>query len=146
MEVPVAGSGPGCPGPGYCNLSHPVQLADMAPIEAAQEGSQGEGAAVMSSGDAGGPDRHLSTIGIVYAGSAKLAEATRVIILSHAGFARMARRPTGRGFTDEMAAAGAGRALEGRISPALATRPWLEGGMRSGWYTMVASCSFSGTG
>ena len=39
-QGPVAGSGPGCPDPGQQLAAHPVQLADMAPPEAAQEGAQ----------------------------------------------------------------------------------------------------------
>ena len=39
----VAGSRPGSPGPGQQLAAHPVQLADMAPPEAAQEGAQGGG-------------------------------------------------------------------------------------------------------
>ena len=35
------GSGPRLPGPGQQLAAHPVQLADMAPPEAAQEGAQG---------------------------------------------------------------------------------------------------------
>ena len=40
-QGPVAGSGPSRPGPGQQLAAHPVQLADMAPPEAAQEGAQG---------------------------------------------------------------------------------------------------------
>ena len=39
----VAGSGTGLPDPGQQLAAHPVQLADMAPPEAAQEGVQGGG-------------------------------------------------------------------------------------------------------
>ena len=39
----VAGSGTGLPDPGQQLAAHPVQLADMAPPEAAQEGAQGGG-------------------------------------------------------------------------------------------------------
>ncbi len=40
-QRPVAGSGPSGPGPRQQLAAHPVQLADMAPPEAAQEGAQG---------------------------------------------------------------------------------------------------------
>ena len=40
-EWRVAGSGAGLPGPGQQLAAHPVQLADVAPGEAAQEGAQG---------------------------------------------------------------------------------------------------------
>ena len=40
-ERRVAGSGPSGPGPGQQLPAHPVQLADVAPTEAAQEGAQG---------------------------------------------------------------------------------------------------------
>ena len=40
-QRPVAGSRPGCPGPGQQLAAHPVQLTDVAPTEAAQEGAQG---------------------------------------------------------------------------------------------------------
>ena len=39
----VAGAGTGLPGPGQQLAAHPVQLADMSPPEAAQEGAQGGG-------------------------------------------------------------------------------------------------------
>ena len=42
-ERPVAGSGAQPPCPGQQLAAHPVQLADMAPPEAAQEGPQGGG-------------------------------------------------------------------------------------------------------
>ena len=37
----VAGSGPSGPGPGQQLPAHPVQLADVAPPEAAMDGAQG---------------------------------------------------------------------------------------------------------
>ena len=40
-EWPVAGSGPSRPGPGQQLAADPIQLADVAPPEAAQEGPQG---------------------------------------------------------------------------------------------------------
>ena len=40
-QGPVAGSGPSRPGPGQQLPAHPIQLADVAPPETAQEGPQG---------------------------------------------------------------------------------------------------------
>ena len=39
-QRPVAGSGTGSPGPGQQLAAHPIQLADVAPPEAAPEGTQ----------------------------------------------------------------------------------------------------------
>ena len=41
VNGPFAGSGPSGPGPGQQLAAHPIQLADVAPPEAAQEGAQG---------------------------------------------------------------------------------------------------------
>ena len=41
VRRPVAGSGPSGPGPSQQLPAHPVQLTDVAPPEAAQEGAQG---------------------------------------------------------------------------------------------------------
>ena len=54
-QGPVAGSGPSRPGPGQQLAAHPVQLADMAPPEAAQEGAQGGGRLSRETENAGGP-------------------------------------------------------------------------------------------
>ena len=43
VRGPVVGSSTGSPGPGQQLAAHPVQLADVAPPEAAQEGPQGGG-------------------------------------------------------------------------------------------------------
>ena len=51
----VAGSGPSRPGPGQQLAAHPVQLADMAPPEAAQEGPQGGRRLDRAAQGAGGP-------------------------------------------------------------------------------------------
>ena len=40
-QGPVAGSRPGLPSPGQQLAAHPVELTDLAPPEAAQEGAQG---------------------------------------------------------------------------------------------------------
>ena len=40
-QGPVAGSRPGLPSPGQQLAAHPVELTDVAPPEAAQEGAQG---------------------------------------------------------------------------------------------------------
>ena len=51
----AAGSGPSRPGPGQQLAAHPVQLADMAPPEAAQEGPQGGRRLDRAAQGAGGP-------------------------------------------------------------------------------------------
>ena len=51
----VAGSGPSRPGPGQQLAAHPVQLADVAPPEAAQEGAQGGRRLDYAADGAGGP-------------------------------------------------------------------------------------------
>ena len=63
-QGPVAGSGPSRPGPGQQLAAHPVQLADMAPPEAAQEGAQGGGRLSCETENAGGPAGALR-IGVV---------------------------------------------------------------------------------
>ena len=54
-ERPVAGSTTSGPGPGQQFPAHPVQLADMAPPEAAQEGPQGGGCLHRAAQDTGRP-------------------------------------------------------------------------------------------
>ncbi len=51
----VAGTGPGSPGPGQKLPAHPVELADVAPAEAAQEGAQGGRGLDHAAQDTGGP-------------------------------------------------------------------------------------------
>ena len=51
----VAGSGTGLPDPGQQLAAHAVQLADMAPPEAAQERAQGGGSLSRETEHAGGP-------------------------------------------------------------------------------------------
>ena len=54
----VRGESPGpapAAGPGQQLAAHPVQLADMAPPEAAQEGAQGGGSFSRETENAGGP-------------------------------------------------------------------------------------------
>ena len=65
----VVGSGPTLPGPGQQLAAHPVQLADMAPPEAAQEGAQGGGSLSRETEYAGGP-AGAQRIGVVDAISA----------------------------------------------------------------------------
>ena len=62
----VAGSG----GNGQQLAAHPVQLADMAPPEAAQEGAQGGGSFGPETENAGGP-AGAQRIGVVYAVAAR---------------------------------------------------------------------------
>ena len=49
------GPAPARPGPGQQLAAHPVQLADVAPTEAAQEGAQGGGCLDCAAQGAGGP-------------------------------------------------------------------------------------------
>ena len=77
----VAGSGPSGPGPGQQLPAHPVQLADVAPPEAAQEGPQGGWRLDRAAQGAGRPPG-AQHIGVVDAVPPAMAEATRVISLS----------------------------------------------------------------
>ena len=65
----VAGSGPSRPGPGQQLAAHPVQLADMAPPEAAQEGPQGGGRLDRAAQGAGCPPgaQHIGVVNAVAA-------------------------------------------------------------------------------
>ena len=66
----VAGSGTGLPDPGQQLAAHPVQLADMAPPEAAQEGAQGGGSLSRETEHAGGPAgaQHIGVVDSISAG------------------------------------------------------------------------------
>ena len=66
----VAGSGTGLPDPGQQLAAHPVQLADMAPPEAAQEGAQGGGSLSRETEHAGGPAgaQHIGVVDAISAG------------------------------------------------------------------------------
>ena len=66
----VAGSGPSGPGPGQQLAAHPVQLTDMAPPEAAQEGPQGGWRLSRETEHAGGPAgaQHIGVVDAVAAG------------------------------------------------------------------------------
>ena len=55
VRGPSPGPAPAGPGPGQQLAAHPVQLADMAPPEAAQEGAQGGGRLSRETENAGGP-------------------------------------------------------------------------------------------
>ena len=101
-QRPVAGSGAGGPGPGQQLAAHPVQLADVAPPEAAQEGAQSPPS--RKRGVEGALTMHPSTEEIRPARSAETssmqpppasAEATSVSILSPA-FARPGAYPRSR--------------------------------------------------
>ena len=65
----VAGSGPSGPGPGQQLAAHAVELTDMPPPEAAQEGAQGGGSLSRETEHAGGP-AGAQRIGVVDAISA----------------------------------------------------------------------------
>ena len=69
-QGPVAGSGPGRPGPGQQLAAHPVQLTDVAPTEAAQEGAQGGGSLGRETENAGGPAgaQHIGVVDAISAG------------------------------------------------------------------------------
>ena len=69
-QRPVAGSGTGGPGPGQQLPAHPVQLADMAPPEAAQERPQGGGRLDHAPQYRGGSPRK-QRIGVVNAVAAR---------------------------------------------------------------------------
>ena len=101
-QRPVAGSGTGGPGPGQQLPAHPVQLADMAPPEAAQERPQSLPS--RKRGVEGALTMHPSTEEVRPARSASAssmqsppasAEATSVSILSPA-FARPGASPRSR--------------------------------------------------
>ena len=66
----VAGSRPSGPGPGQQFPAHPVQLADVAPPEAAQEGPKGGGCLHRAAQDTGRPTG-AQRIGIVDAVAAR---------------------------------------------------------------------------
>ena len=66
----VAGSGSGLPGPGQQLAAHPVQLADVAPAKAAQEGAQGGGRLDQTAQGAGCP-AGAQRIGVVDAVAAR---------------------------------------------------------------------------
>ena len=66
----VAGSGAGLPGAGQQLAAHPVQLADVAPPEAAQEGAQGGGRLDYAAESAGRP-AGAQRIGVVDAVAAR---------------------------------------------------------------------------
>ena len=66
----VAGSGSGLPGPGQQLAAHPVQLADVAPAKAAQEGAQGGGRLDHTAQGAGCP-AGAQRIGVVDAVAAR---------------------------------------------------------------------------
>ena len=66
----VAGSGPSGPGPGQQLPAHPVELTDVAPPEAAQEGAQGGWRLDRAAQGAGRPPG-AQRIGVVDAVSAR---------------------------------------------------------------------------
>ena len=70
VSGPSPGPAPGGPGPGQQLPAHPVQLADMAPPEAAQERPQGGGRFDHAPQHRGGPPR-TQRIGVVNAVAAR---------------------------------------------------------------------------
>ena len=69
-QRPVAGAGPGSPGPPQQFPAHPVQLAHMAPAEAAQEGPQVGWSLDHATQYRGGPARtqHVGVVNAVATG------------------------------------------------------------------------------
>ena len=125
----VAGSGPSRPGPGQQLPAHPVQLADVAPPEAAQEDAQS-----LPSRKRGGVDGALTVPPRVQAvppvrnASASSiqspparGEATRVISLSPV-LARPGARPKSTCRSTSWGRPRCWAKVAGRSSPALATR------------------------
>ena len=80
-QGPVAGSRPGLPGPGQQLAAHPVELTDVAPPEAAEEGPQG-GWRLDCATDSAGRPIGAQRIGVVDAVAASQRGATSVSILS----------------------------------------------------------------
>ena len=70
VRGPSPGPAPACPGPGQQLAAHPVQLADMAPPEAAQEGTQGGWRLDHAAEGAGGP-AGAQRVGVVDAVAAR---------------------------------------------------------------------------
>ena len=140
-QRPVAGSGTGSPGPGQQLAAHPIQLADVAPPEAAQERPQGRwrldhtaqnpscpaGAQRVVVVDAVAPSQTLPP-------RKRGAEATRVMILSPV-LALPGASPRSRSRSTSWGRPRCWARVAGRISPALSTRRWSskEIWMWSGW-------------
>ena len=126
-QGPVAGSRPGLPSPGQQLAAHPVELTDVAPPEAAQEGAQGGWRLDRAAQGAGRPPG-AQHIGVVNA------DATSVIILSLV-FARPGASPRSRRCRTSSGRPRCRARVAGRSSPALATKRrsskviWI----RSGW-------------
>ena len=87
----VAGSGPSLPSPGQQFAAHPIQLAHMAPPEAAQEGAQG-GRRLDYAAESAGRPAGAQRIGVAMQSPPASAEVTRVEILSP-GLARPGASP-----------------------------------------------------
>ena len=121
-EWRVAGSGASLPGPGQQLAAHPVQLADVAPGEAAQESAQGGWRFDYAAESAGRP-AGAQRIGVVDASPPASAEATSVIILSPV-LARPGARPRSRCRSTSWERPRCKAKVAGRISPALLTRRW----------------------
>ena len=121
----VAGSGPSRPGPGQQFAAHPVQLTDVAPPEAAQEGAQGGSFTVPPRVRAVPPVRNTSASSMPSPPAS--ADATRVIILSPL-FARPGALPRSRRCWTSWGRPRRRAKVEGRSSPALLTRRWSSKG------------------
>ena len=125
--------GPSRPGPCQQLAAHPVQLADMAPPETAQEGSQGgwrlDRAAQGAGGSAGA--LHVGVVNAVAARQRRRHQGHHLVAC-----VRPARAlPRSRRCWTSSRRPRCWARVTGRISPALATRRWSskEIWIRSGW-------------
>ena len=138
----VAGSGPSRPGPGQQLAAHPVQLTDVAPAKAAQEGAQSlpsrkrgvEGALAVKPRTRAVPPARSASASLMQSPPAN-AEATSVIILSPV-LARPGASPRSKRRSTSWGRPRCKARVDGRISPALATRRWSSKviWIRSGWW------------
>ena len=117
----VARSGPGGPRPCQQLAAHPIQLADMPPPEAAQEGPQG-GRRLdhAAQGPAVPPVRNTSASSMQ--SSPASADATRDIRILSPALARPGARPKSTWRSDSSPRPRRWASVTGRSSPALATR------------------------
>ena len=124
----VGGSGPSGPGPGQQFPAHPVQLADVAPPEAAQEGSQGGRRLDHAADGVSRPTGAQQSASSMQSPPAS-EEATRVSILSP-GFARPGASPRSTCLPTSSPRPRRWARVTGRISPAFATKRWSSKAIR----------------
>ena len=116
----IAGTGPGGPGLGQQLPADPVQLADVAPAEAAQEGAQGGGALTTHPKTLAVPPLRKASASSMQSPPTR-AEATRVISLSPV-LARPGALPKSRYRSTSSPRPRRRARVAGSNSPALATR------------------------